>query len=139
MRALPYILIAISFYVTLFYLENYQPEMWNRMLLEVDVFGFSRAAQEEEARLDKIKNLTIPYEEKQVLIDKKVFMGATTEMVKLALDKPYKIVERPWEGKNITLTYYIYYLKTDTRPTVLVFEEDKLVYAYKGSALDAGN
>jgi hypothetical protein len=139
LRALPYILIAISFYVTLFYLENYQPEMWNRMLLEVDVFGFSRAAQEEEARLDKIKNLTIPYEEKQVLIDKKVFMGATTEMVKLALDKPYKIVERPWEGKNITLTYYIYYLKTDTRPTVLVFEEDKLVYAYKGSALDAGN
>ncbi len=126
-------------YAVLFYMENYQPEMMTHLLIQVDVFGFTRVAQQEQERLAKIKNLSITYEEKQVLVNRTVFMGATHDMVKLALGDPKKIVERMWEAKNIMLTYYVYYLPNDNRPTILVFQDDKLINAYKGSALDVGN
>lgn len=109
------------------------------LLIKVDVFGLTRVAGEEQVRLAKIKDLPLSYEEKQVLVQRTVFMGATHDMVKLALGEPRKVVERLWEGKNVMLTYYIYYLPNDTRPTILVFQNDKLVNAYKGSALDVGN
>jgi hypothetical protein len=60
-------------------------------------------------------------------------------MVKLALGEPKKVVEKMWEEKKVVLTYYVYYLPNDNRPTILVFQEDKLINAYKGSALDVGN
>jgi hypothetical protein len=126
-------------YAALFYLQTYQPEMMTRLLIQVDVFGFTRVADQEQQRLERIKELTIPYEEKQVLVNRTVFMGAGSDMVKLALGKPKKIYEQPWPAKNVMLVYYIYYLPNDKRPTILVFQDDKLIYAYKGSALDVGN
>jgi hypothetical protein len=139
LRALLYIFLIVLIYGMLFYLENYRPELMTRILLQVDVFGFTRIANMEQGRLEKIKELAIPYEEKEVLLNRTVFMGATHEMVKLALGEPKKVVERMWEGKGVMLTYYVYYLPNDNRPTILVFQEDKLVNAYKGSALDVGN
>lgn len=146
MRALPYIILALLVYGVLFYLETYEPEVLTTILIQVDVFGVTRVAEAEQQRLAAIKNLTIPYEEKQVLVDRTVFMGATEEMVKLALGEPKKVVERIWEDKDHNkkmLTYYVYYLPGDKRPTILVFEFDNaeytLVNAYKGSAIDIGN
>jgi hypothetical protein len=139
LRLLLYTFLAVTVYVTLFYLETYQPEMLTNLLIQVDVFGLTRAASMEQDRLAHINGLSIPYEEKKVLISRTVFMGATREMVKLALGEPRKAVERMWDGKQIMLTYYIYFLPDDKRPTILVFQEDKLVNAYKGSALDVGN
>ncbi len=139
MRALPYIVLAIMVYGVLFYMENYQPELMTNLLLQVDVFGFTKVAAQEQERLGKIKDLDIPYEEKQVLVNRTVFMGATRDMVKLALGEPKKVVEKMWEEKKVVLTYYVYYLPNDNRPTILVFQEDKLINAYKGSALDVGN
>ncbi len=126
-------------YGVLFYMENYQPELMTNLLLQVDVFGFTKVAAQEQERLGKIKDLDIPYEEKQVLVNRTVFMGATRDMVKLALGEPKKVVEKMWEEKKVVLTYYVYYLPNDNRPTILVFQEDKLINAYKGSALDVGN
>lgn len=139
MRALPYIVLAILVYGVLFYIENYQPELMTNLLIQVDVFGFTKVAAQEQDRLSKIKGLDITYDEKQVLVNRTVFMGATHDMVKLALGEPKKVVEKMWEEKKVRLTYYVYYLPNDNRPTILVFQEDKLINAYKGSALDVGN
>jgi hypothetical protein len=139
-RALPpLIAVAILIYAMLFYMNTYQPELMDTILIQVDVFGITRVAGQEQAREDKIKNLSIPYEEKQVLFNRTVFMGATCDMVKLALGEPKKVVEQMWDAKKTMLTYYIYYLPNDHRPTILVFDDDKLIKAYKGSALDVGN
>jgi hypothetical protein len=139
LRALPYILAGVLAYLVLFYMESYQPELMTDILIQVDVFGVTRIAKEEQQRLTDIKNLTIPYEEKQVLVNRTVFMGASPDMVKLALGNPQKIVEKIWEGKSVMLTYYVYYLPNDKRPTVLVFQENKLVNAYKDSAINISN
>jgi len=139
LRALPYIVISLLVYAVLFYMQTYQPDMMTKLLIQVDVFGLTRVADQEQQRLAKIHDLSIPYEDKQVLTNRTVFMGATSEMVQLALGKPTKTAQQPWAKKNVTLLYYVYYLPNDTRPTILVFQDDKLIYAYKGSALDVGN
>jgi len=119
-----------------FYIAVYQPEFVNNLLIKVDVFGITKVAKEEQDRIEKIRALTIPYEEKQVLLNRTVFMQASQEMVKLALGSPQKTIEQPWAEHNTLLIYYVYYLAQDKRPTILVFENDKLIKAYKGSALD---
>jgi hypothetical protein len=138
LRALPYCLLSLCVFILFFYLENYRPQVMADILLEVDFFGWSDIAQVEQDRLDKIKNLTIPYEEKQVLVRRTVFMGATTEMVGLALGKPMKTYEANAlvDGANIHQVYLVYYLPGDKRPTFFVFRNDVLMDAYKGSALD---
>lgn len=142
LRFLIYIMFVVgAIYVTLLYMyiDNYQPEAMDKFLLKVDVLGVTDLARKEQGRLAQIRNLTIHYEEKQVLINHTVFMGATPEMVRLALDEPQKTVD-----KDI-FKYYVYYLPNDNRPTVLVFKKEdsdsiyKLVKAYKGSAIDFVN
>ena len=139
LRAFLYIILGALLFAMLFYLESYQPEVMTKILIQVDVFGFTRVAQAEQERVAKINELTIPYEDKQVLINRTVFMGATQDMVRLALGKPWKTDDRMWEAKKIMLTYYVYYLPDDKRPTILIFQQDQLIKAYKGSALDVGN
>lgn len=139
MRILLYITLGILVYAVLFYLQTYRPETMAEFLVKVDVFGFTDIARQEQERLGKIRDLTIPYEEKQVLINRTVFIGATYDMVKLALGQPKKILQRAAEGSSVALIYYVYYLPGDKRPTILVFQQDKLTNAYKGSVLDIGN
>lgn len=121
--------------MTVFYVSVYQPELIDRLLIRMDIFGLSNIAQREHERMEKIKALTIPYEEKQVLMNRTVFLKASQEMVKLALGEPKKVVEHI-EQNHLRRIYYEYYLGEDKRPTILVFEDDKLTNAYKGSALD---
>lgn len=135
-RTLAFLILGFAFYLIIVYLDNYQPQMMTDILIQVDVFGVTRVGELEKERLFKIKNLTIPYEEKQVLVNRTVFMGATTEMVNLALGTPKKQVTRPWAEKKTLLLYWVYYLPNDRRPTVLVFNNKKLIYAYKDSALE---
>ena len=141
LRSIPYIILAILVYTGLFYMQNYQPETMHSMLMKIDVFGITPTGEEEQARQQRIRSLTIPYEEKQVLMQRTVFMGATSGMVKLALGEPKKVVERIWENNPTRplLIYYVYFLVNDSRPTVLIFQDDRLINAYKGSALDVGN
>lgn len=149
LRALPYyVLFILCAFLLIFYLENYQPQTMMSVLMEVDVFGWSKTVQLEQQRLLKIDSLTIvdngknvplPYEEKQALIHRTVFIGASTDMVRLALGEPMKTAETELfsaDGRKISQTLYVYYLPNDKRPTFFVFKEDKLADAYKGSVLD---
>lgn len=142
-RILPYILLGLLFYIVLFYMEDYQPEIMNDVLIKVDVLGLTNVAKEEQDRIYAINSLGIDvtHPEKQALINHTIFMGATPAMVGLALGGP-KI--QKWNTLKTKL-YYIYYLPNDNRPTVLVFKQDtagptfKLYNAYKSSALDIAN
>lgn len=135
-RAIQYLILIVTTAMICFYMVAYQPDMVKRLLINVDVLGITSVAKEEHERVEKIRSLPIPIEEKQVLINRTVFMQATPEMVKLALGDPKKTFEKPWQERGTMLTYYVYYLPEDKRPTILVFENGKLIHAYKGSALD---
>ncbi len=139
LRALPYIMVGGLVYLMLSYMANYQPELLTDILLQIDIYGITPEARQEQARLAAIKELTIPFEEKEVLVNRTVFLGATQEMVLLALGEPKKVVEKHWEAKNLILTYYIYYLPNEKRPTIFVFQEGKLINAYKDSAINVVN
>jgi hypothetical protein len=137
-RLLQYIILTGTIVMSMVYVSMYQPDLINKLLINFDVFGITTVAKTEHERIEKIRALTIPYEEKQVLMKRTIFMQATQEMVKLALGEPKKKLERMWTERNTMLVYYVYYLAEDKRPTILIFQEDKLINAYKGSALDLG-
>lgn len=135
-RAIQYIILIVTAAMMGFYVSVYQPELVNKLLINLDVFGLTRVAKQEHERIEKIRALTIPYEEKQVLMNRTVFMQASPEMVKLALGEPKRTFEKPWPERGTMLNYFVYYVADDKRPTILVFENGKLIHAYKGSALD---
>jgi hypothetical protein len=137
LRYLPFFIIFFLTFGILAIIQQYQPELMNRLLLTVDVFGISQTARDEQFRESAINHLPVTFEEKQVLLKHTVFLGASTEMVRLALGSdPKKVYQRVIPEQKTTLTYYIYYLPNDQRPTVLIFVNDKLEKAEKGSAID---
>lgn len=138
-RVLQYIILLITVTMTAFYVATYQPELVKKLLINVDVFGITTVARTEHDRIEKIRMLTIPFEEKQVLMNRTVFMQASPEMVKLALGEPTKTIDHQADEHSAIQTYYVYYLADDKRPTILVFQENKLTQAFKGSALDLAN
>lgn len=95
-------------------------------------FDLTPDAAAEKARLNKISLLAISDEKKNILIHNTVFMGASTAMVKLALGTPVSI-ER-LEQSTPVIDRWIYHFADDSRPTVLEFNDNKLVSAYKISA-----
>ncbi|MEI6729887.1 MAG: hypothetical protein WCL30_01390 [Pseudomonadota bacterium] len=138
-RILPYILLVGIIYGVLFFTQKYQPEAMNKFLISIDIIGASEAAKQENYRLSQIRNLRLTYPEKQVLVNRTVFIGATKEMVKLSLGDPKKEI---WKNDKL---YYVYYLPNDSKPTLLVFDYEKtsdtykLSNAYKTSALYISN
>jgi hypothetical protein len=129
-KATVYLGLIVGTFALIFYLQFYQPEVVKRLILAVDVLGVTPLGEEEQLRQTRINQLSITYEEKQVLLSRTVFLGATQQMVTLALGTP-KEQKHTAQG-----TLYIYYLPDDPRPTILRFKSDKLAHAYKGSALD---
>lgn len=129
-KIIVYLGLMVSIFAFFLYLQIYRPSFVKELILAIDVFGVTEVGTAEQQRLDAINKLSITYEEKQVLINKTVFLGASPQMVALALGQPSEQKQAPAE--NI----YIYYLPDDPRPTILKFSRDKLVQAYKGSALD---
>lgn len=132
-RALQYVILLVSVVMTAFYVASYQPELVTRAILSVDIYGITKIGKEEITRTERIKSLPISYAEKQVLLNHTVFIQATQEMVKLALGEPKTVYPARSPTEN---TYFVYYLGTDKLPTVMVFEDDKLTQAYKGSSAD---
>lgn len=117
-----------------FYFCLYQPDLVKKLIIKVDVFYFSELAEQEHERIEKIRALTIPYEQKLVLMNRTVFLQASQEMIKLALGEPQSAIpDPPPTTGHATL---VYYLGEDKRPTLFEFEDDKLLSAHKGSSLD---
>lgn len=140
MRFLVYIFIALITAGGLSYVHTSDPEALDDLLVHIDVLGITPAAQQEQERQAQIRALDIPYEKKKVLMERTVFMGASRQMVFLALGEPktaryVKGKQAHANGKNVT-EQWIFFFKGDARPTVLEFEKETLVSAYKGSNID---
>ena len=130
------IILLILMGGTLWYgIGSYRPDIMNKLLISMDVLGVSEVARDEQQRRTHIDKLNITFEEKQVLLNRTVFMGASTDMVRLALGDPTKAIRRPLQNKREAM-YLVYYLPKSKRPTILVFLDDRLTQAYMGSALD---
>ncbi|MDG1286766.1 MAG: hypothetical protein P8P30_04280 [Rickettsiales bacterium] len=118
------------------YVYNQRPDIYKQVLLKLDRMGFTQSAPEELKRVDDINQLRISYEEKQILINKTIFLNASPRMVMLALGNPkegHRIKNAKTGKKSIIL---VYHLPEELRPTMLHFEENKLVKAEKGSTID---
>ena len=118
------------------YVYTQRPDLWKQLLIKVDVNHYDAA---EVDRIDNINRLPISYEEKQVLINRTIFMGASPQMVMLALGQPkegHKIVPTNSGGSVKESIILIYHLQGEARPTVLRFDDNKLTEAKKGSSID---
>jgi len=148
-------------YISLVYMQTYQPEEIDGLIVKIDIFGLTQLSRYEHARQEKIKQLEydaygnpIGSLEKQVLHNHTVFINATAQMVEYALGPP-KI---PLKAKNSPKMLYVYFLANDKRPTVFEFKCIKnneecntrnngeinkdifvLVKAYKESKIDVDN
>lgn len=132
------LLIIASVIVTAltFSLAAMYPNKMKELVLSVDQFGITDAGASEQARVRAIHAMPITYEEKQVLINRTVFLGASTEMVGLALGNPI-CVQNSAATQDVPATqHWVYFIEGDPKPTRLAFQENRLVSASKPSAMD---
>ena len=115
------------------YVQTHNPAMMRELLITVDVFGISEAASDEQRRIAAISRLSVPYEQRDALRNRKIFLGANQEMVVLALDQPKNIIK---DKQNEALESWVYYFQDENRPTTLFFKNGVLVSAEKSSTLD---
>ena len=134
-KTMPLMILVALLLAALLAYETAEPQAARQFLLQVDIFGLSDTATLENKRVSMIMTLPITYERKQALVGQKIFMGATPDMVRLALGPPKLQIERPISAEGPP-TIWHYYLPGESRPTVLEFEQNTLVKAYKGSAID---
>lgn len=113
------------------------PDKMKNLLISIDRFGITTVGAAEQQRVRTINRLRITYEEKQVLIKRTVFLGATREMVYLALGDPVCVLQVPQTAQQPSTEAWIYYIDGDRRPTQLSFQSNELVGAGKTSALDS--
>ncbi len=134
-KFIPLVAIVATVIGLFAYASQVRPEVVRELLIQVDVFGLTQPSRHEMERKRHINNLKITWEEKQVLLNRTVFMGASVDMVRLALGEPKKTLQKELPERGAAI-YLVYYLPNDKRPTILVFVKNELVQAYKGSALD---
>ena len=136
LKTLLKILLAIAFMVILMvsfiFSDKHLSKKLTRMITKVDSMGITEQGRIENARQAKIDELNIPYEQRQSLKNKTVFIGATKIMVRLALGNPSEPVQFVEDNKEV----WIYYFEDFNRPTYLIFEGDKLISAKTGSNAD---
>lgn len=130
------IAVFLSFGSAYWFATTY-PDKMREILIVVDRFGITEVGSVEQNRIRAINTLPgVTYEERQVLIDRTVFLSASSDMVTLALGNPMckKIV--PVSKDYPETHYWIYFIEGDGKPTRLAFQEGKLVAADKQTALN---
>ncbi len=129
--------IIVAVCIGLSILRMRHPDIYYNITLSMDVFGLSADNEQEKKRINKIALLPISDEKKDFLIKHSIFMGATPRMVKLALGDP-RMEQHTVSQQNAAqpVLVYVYHFPQDSRPTLLMFEEDKLVAAQKSSVTD---
>ena len=128
--------IVIAVCIGLTILRMRHPDVYYNITLSMDVFGITQDADLEKKRINKITLLPISDEKKEFLIGHSIFMGATPNMVKLALGEPRKEQNTTTQDGTQPVLVYIYHFPQDSRPTLLMFEQEKLVAAQKSSVTD---
>jgi|GEM_PF-978442 len=114
------LIAAFGLCLVFFYLGNYQPQLLDKIIMNVDIFNITELSKKEHNRIDKIKRLNnIGILEKQVLMSRTVFIGATAEMIEYALGQPDKI---QIDKESSQVVYYIYFLADERRPTFFQLE-----------------
>lgn len=116
-------------------LKMFKPEIYSSLTLSgVQVFG--GGDKQEAQRQEKIMILPISDEKKSILIDRKIFEGASAHMVELALGTPKQnYPPRVKDGRSYT--YWKYHFENDNRPTMLIFQDGKLMGAQRVPARTA--
>lgn len=152
LRVIPYIVISGIIYIMLIYMQDYQPEELEALIIKFDIMGLTNASKYEHYRQNKIKTLNgIGATEKEILLNHTVFLGATAEMVEYALGPP-KLLFKDRDSSPVHRIFYVYFLVGDKRPTMFEFActannpeeckstENKSIFvlskAYKKSTID---
>lgn len=104
------------------------------LLRAVDMFGITYDKSYEKRRTQAIMELRIPYEKKLALVDKKIFIGATSAMVPLALGNPQKVEVTSAPGVTPKQEVWSYQLEGHDYITLLEFSNQLLVKASKAPA-----
>ena len=90
---------------------------------------------EEQERRAYINRLPITQEKKDFLINRQIFLGAGRHMVVVAIGKPMRRRDmRTTPGEAIEA--WVYHFDDQYRPTILEFDQFKLIKAYKVSAIE---
>lgn len=113
------------------------PNKVKSFLITFDRFGLTHVGASEQMRIRNINRLQITHEEKQVLINRTVFLNATRDMVSLALGAPVCSYNVAATTENPVSEIWVYYIEGDPKPTLLAFQNNELVNAGKASALDS--
>ncbi|MFO1241972.1 MAG: hypothetical protein U1E36_02035 [Rickettsiales bacterium] len=116
-------------------LKYMKPTMYSSITISgTSLFGAT--SKEEAQRQEKIMILPISNEKKTILINHKIFEGASSHMVELALGEPKQSYPpRVQDGRSYT--YWKYHFPNDNRPTMLIFQDGKLMGAQKVPARTA--
>ena len=123
--------IAVSAFKT-------RPELSEQLILSIDSFGVTDVGEHEKWRVATINKLPITYEEKQVLINRTVFLGASVDMVRLALGEPLQYMRSTTSTSSTEVVHLQYHFQNDQLPTLLTFENNRLVNAQKRSNVSLG-
>lgn len=123
------LMLVLAIMLGLAGMKMFLPNAYARMMVSLNQ-SFAAADAMEAKRREKIVLLPISNEKKGFLIDHKIFEGATTHMVELALGEPKESYPNR-EQNGVTYSYWKYHFKDDNRPTMLIFQNGKLAGAQK--------
>ncbi|MCH2548125.1 MAG: hypothetical protein MK052_11025 [Alphaproteobacteria bacterium] len=121
---------------TTYWVASKYPDKVSDLIISIDRFGITDVGALEQKRIRTINRLAVTYEEKQVLIQRTVFLNATREMVYLALGDPMCVLQTPATKSEPAIESWVYYIEGERKPTKLAFQNNELTSAGKASALD---
>lgn len=126
-------IIIMASTISLSILRLRHPDIYQGIVSGADLFGFSKNSDAEKERLARIDLLPISDEKKDFLINHNIYMGVPPHMTVLALGKPRNIQTAINAQTGKEQLVYVYHFDTDSRPTLLIYENDILVAAQKAS------
>lgn len=134
-RSLPVLNLLIGFAVLALcvFVFAARPEIGKKLITTIDIFGISEEHQMEERRIRMIMQLRLVHEKKLALIDRKIFVGATPDMVTLSLGKPQKVEHGTAQSSGDEI--WIYQIEGDPYSTVIEFTGGQLTKASQGSVI----
>jgi len=124
------IVLAIAALIAITVLKYRHPDIFFKLAVTVDIFNIKGDSKVERMRIDNITLLPISREKQELLINKTIFMGASTKMVELALGKPRNESEG-YNNNNVIEKRWQYHFAGDAEPVIMVFIDNRLTGAQR--------